>query len=206
MIDKTFWLGHATFRIEGSKVVYFDPWKLSDKEVGVKADIILITHDHYDHLSPDDVRKIQTKDTLIVTTADGAKKLSGNVKTVAPGDTITVEGVKIEAVPAYNLKKSYHPRANGWVGFVITLDGVRIYHAGDTDFVPEMKDLKNIDIALLPVGGTYTMDAREAVEAANAINPKTAVPMHWGDIVGSRRDAEYFRDHCKVPVKIIEKR
>jgi len=202
MLENIHWLGHASFRIEGEQVIYIDPWKVKD---GEKADLILITHSHHDHCSPEDVAKIRKDGTKIVTVADCESKLSGEVRVVAPGDRVTVHGIPIEAVPAYNIGKSFHPKANGWVGFVVTVDGTRIYHAGDTDRIPEM-DHVEADIALLPIGGTYTMTASEAAEASIAIGPKTAIPMHWGDIVGSKRDAKRFRELCagKVDVEILK--
>jgi L-ascorbate metabolism protein UlaG (beta-lactamase superfamily) len=191
MIEKIHWLGHDSFRLEGEVTVYIDPWKLPPNSP--KADIILITHDHYDHCSPEDVAKIQKADTVIVTIPAAARKLKGEVKTVKPGDKITVKGIEIEAVPAYNTDKPFHPKGAGHVGFIVTLGGKRIYHAGDTDFIPEMKGLK-VDIALLPVSGTYVMTAEEAAKAADAIKPEVAIPMHYGEIVGSERDAERFKN------------
>jgi len=191
MIENIHWLGHDSFRIDGPATIYVDPWQLP---AGVpQADLVLVTHDHYDHCSPEDVAKISKADTVIVTIAAAAKKLKGDVRVVKPGDSLTVKGIPIEVVPAYNVNKKFHPRDAGHVGFIITVDGQRIYHAGDTDFIPEMKDFK-VDIALLPVSGTYVMTADEAANAAKAINPKVAIPMHYGEIVGSREDAERFRE------------
>lgn len=192
------WLGHDTFRITGEKVVYTDPFKLKKKDT---ADIILITHEHYDHCSPEDVKKIQGPGTAIVTVADCAKKLTGDITVVKPGDTVTVKGVVIEAVPSYNTNKQFHTRERGWVGFVFTLGGQRIYLAGDTDHIPEMKNIR-ADIALLPVSGTYVMTADEAVRAALDIKPKIAVPMHFGSIVGSMDDAQRFADGLKGKVTV----
>ncbi len=199
-MEKIKWLGHATVQIKDRKVIYIDPWKLRGTEE--KADIILITHDHYDHCVPEDVAKIQDQKTVIITTADCAQKLSGDVRIISPGQKITVDDVEVEAVPAYNLDKDFHPKANGWVGFIVTVGGQRIYHAGDCDFIPEMAGIQ-ADIALLPVGGTYTMTAEEAAKAANAICPRYAVPMHYGTIVGSEADARKFEELCQVPVKIL---
>ena len=201
MLDRMTWLGHDVFKIDGSKSVYIDPYQI---DAGDKADLILVTHDHFDHCSPEDVEKVQQPETVIVTEKDSAQKLSGDVKTVKPGDSLTIDNVKIEAVPAYNTNKDFHPKANGWLGFVLEMDGVRIYHAGDTDFIPEMKDL-TVDIALLPVSGTYVMTADEAVEAALAIKPGVAVPMHYGAIVGDSTDADVFKAKLegKVDVRIL---
>lgn len=199
MLDKIKWLGHASFRIEGEKTIYIDPWKTGG---GPTADIILITHEHYDHCSVDDVEALAGEDTAIVTVSDCARKLGRDVTVIAPGEAVDVKGIRIEAVPAYNLNKSFHPRGAGWVGFVIEVEGTRIYHTGDTDFIPEMKDVK-ADIMLVPVGGTYTMTASEAAQAVKTVNPKIAVPMHFGDIVGEKRDAETFRKEAGVQVEVL---
>lgn len=196
------WLGHASFKISGEKVVYIDPWKLEGKNE--EADIILITHDHYDHCSLADIEKLRGSKTTVVAPPDAAKKITGDVREVKSGRNLTVKGIKIETYPAYNLEKSFHPRANGWLGYVITINGKRIYHTGDTDLIPEMDKIR-ADVVLLPVGGTYTMDAKQAAQAANRIKPKLAIPMHFGSIVGSSKDAEEFRSLCQVPVEILER-
>lgn len=190
MANKIHWLGHDGFRVDASRTIYFDPYAVSS---GKTADIVLITHEHYDHCSPDDIRRVSGEGTIIVTEADSAKKLKGDVRVIGPGASISLDGVRIQAVPAYNIGKKFHPKENGWLGFIVEVDGVRIYHAGDTDFIPEMKRFET-DIALLPVSGTYVMNAEEAVEAALAIRPKLAIPMHYGAIVGDRSDADRFRD------------
>ena len=203
MIRNVHWLGHDSFRLDGSKVVAFDPYELSES---FAADVICITHEHFDHCSPPDVAKIQKPDTVIVTDAASAKKLSGEIRIVKPGDRIEVSGVSIEVVPAYNTNKKFHPKSAGMLGFVVTLDGVRYYHAGDTDFIPEMETL-DVDVAFLPVSGTYVMDVEEAVQAARAIWPKVAVPMHYGAIVGSSEDAKRFRELLEgsIPVVVLPK-
>ncbi len=200
MVKNIHWLGHDSFRIAGPVTIYVDPWQLPAGSP--QADLILVTHDHYDHCSPEDVAKISKADTVIVTIAAAAKKFKGDVRVVKPGDSLTVKGIPIEVVPAYNVNKKFHPRDAGHVGFIFTVEGQRIYHAGDTDFIPEMKDCK-VDIALLPVSGTYVMTADEAASAAKAINPKVAIPMHYGEIVGSREDAERFQKLYEGEVVIL---
>ncbi len=196
---KIVWLGHDGFRIDGDKIVYFDPYQISP---GPKADLILVTHEHFDHCSPGDIAKIQKPETVIVTEKDSAKKLEGNVKIVRPGQTIDVDEIKIEAVSAYNTDKTFHPKENGWLGFIVEMEGVRIYHAGDTDFIPEMNQFE-VDIALLPVSGTYVMTAVEAIEAALAIRPKLAIPMHYGAIVGGDQDAKDFKIALEGKVEVL---
>lgn len=201
-VEKITWLRHASFRIDTGKVIYIDPFKISG---GPKADLILITHDHYDHCSPEDVEKILKPDTVIITEKSSVKKLSGDVREIRAGEATDVDGIRIEAVPSYNLNKKFHKANSQWIGFILEVDGVRIYHAGDTDHIPEMKDLK-VDIALLPVSGTYVMTAEEAVAAALDIQPKIAIPMHIGTLVGDMNDAEAFKKSLegKVDVRILE--
>jgi L-ascorbate metabolism protein UlaG (beta-lactamase superfamily) len=201
LLDGITWLGHASFKIAAPGVlIYVDPWKLKGAE---KADLILITHEHHDHLSVEDVQRIRKADTTIVTTATAAKQLTGDVRVVKAGDTLTVKGVRIQAVAAYNPAKQFHPRAAGGLGFLFTVGGRTIYHAGDTDATPEMSGIKT-DVALVPVGGKYTMTASEAAQAVNIFRPQVAAPMHWGDIIGARADAERFKAEATVPVEILE--
>ncbi len=203
MIDNIHWLGHASLRIDApTAVIYVDPWKLSGALP--PADLILITHDHYDHCSPEDIVRVRTDDTVIVANPSAAKKLSGPVRVARAGDELTAKGVKIRAVPAYNVDKTFHPKAAGHVGYVLTVDDTSIYIAGDTDVIPEMKDI-SADIAILPVSGTYVMTADQAVEAAGLIGPDIAIPVHYGEIVGSEADAQHFRDHAPCGVRIFQK-
>lgn len=201
---KVHWLGHDGFRIDSEKIIYFDPYQI---EAGPQADLILISHDHFDHCSPEDVAKIQGPETIIVTEKDSAEKLTGDVRILKPGETLSLAGVTIQGVPSYNTDKDFHPRKNGWLGFLVEVSGIRIYHAGDTDYIPEMKDLMKVDIALLPVSGTYVMTAEQAVKAALAIGPGLAIPMHYGATVGGNQDALDFKNalYGKVDVLILEK-
>jgi L-ascorbate metabolism protein UlaG (beta-lactamase superfamily) len=195
LLSRIKWLGHDGFEIvTDGPVLMIDPFQVNSDR---KADVILITHPHYDHCSVDDIARLATPSTVIVTEAESAAmlvtaKLGGDVRVVKPGDCLTVAGIPIEAVAAYNIDKSFHPKEKNWLGFVVTVEGVRIYHAGDTDMIPEMDHLA-VDIALLPVSGTYVMTADEAVAAARRIKPKTAIPMHYDSIVGTHADAERFR-------------
>jgi len=197
------WLGHDTFMIMGDGLIYTDPFKLKDKDIIRKADIILITHEHRDHCSPEDVKKIQGSNTTIITTPSCAAKLSGNIKKVKPGDSFSVGNIHIEAVPSYDIDKKYHKRENNDVGYIFTVKGLRLYFAGDTDLIPEMKAFKNINIAFLPVSGTYVMTAEEAVKAALDIKPDVAIPMHFGTIIGTRTDSEKFAEGLRGRVEVV---
>ncbi|MBI2134077.1 MBL fold metallo-hydrolase [Candidatus Woesearchaeota archaeon] len=199
------WLGHAGFKISSEKVIFVDPYKA---ETSDKADIILVTHPHYDHFSIEDIRQISKMETVIIGPEECRAAINTHkihhkeFKTILPGYTIAVYNCSITGVPAYNVTKHFHKKADGWVGFVIRTENRAIYHAGDTDFVQEMASIK-ADIAMLPVGGTYTMNAREAAQACNLIKPKIAIPMHYGSIIGSKTDAEVFTKsvaHSKVQV------
>lgn len=199
VIRKIHWLGHDTIWLEGSIDLCIDPFQISTTRA---AGLILITHEHFDHCSPDDVAKIQRKGTTIVTDAMSAEKLKGDIRIVSPGEKLQVKGVDLEVGPAYNTNKDFHPKKAAMLSFVVTLDGVRYYHAGDTDFIPEMKGL-SVDVAFLPVSGTYVMTAEEAVLAAHAIKPKLAIPMHYGAIVGSENDATKFKKALQGEVEVV---
>jgi len=207
MIENIHWLGHDSFRLDGSSTVYIDPWKLSAD--APPADLILITHGHYDHFSPDDIARLSTPRTTLIGPASVTAKVDGVAAvTLCAGETATVGGVTVAAVAAYNIDKFrqpgevFHPRAAGGLGYIVELDGRRIYHAGDTDAIPEMRDVR-CDVALLPVSGTYVMTAEEAAEACRMISAAAAVPMHYGDIVGTAADAARFEGLCGVPVTVL---
>jgi L-ascorbate metabolism protein UlaG (beta-lactamase superfamily) len=209
---KLSWLGHDGFRIENGRVVYIDPFKIEGG--GPKADLVLISHEHFDHCSLEDLKKIVTPTTIIIAHSQSKDELSKlkvkEIKIMKRGGKMNVDDVAIKAVPAYNINKFrepgrvFHPKEDGKLGFVVTIKGVRIYHAGDTDNIPEMKDI-SADIALLPVSGTYVMTAQEAAEAAAVINPKVAIPMHYGGTIGTPKDGESFKKLAKCEVKILQK-
>jgi len=210
MLENLHWLGHAAFRWEGSKIIYFDPWKLPLN--AKKGDFILISHEHFDHYSISDLKIISSKDAIIITTINLGKQLQGEsvlckeIKTLMPGNSIEISGIKITAVFSYNTNKQFHPKNSHKLGFIVDDVGRKIYHAGDTDLIPQMKDY-HCDLALLPVSGTYVMTADEAAQAALMIKPKIAVPMHYGEIIGSQKDAERFKDLLKgkIEVAILKK-
>ncbi len=196
------WLGHSTFRLEdGALQIYIDPYQLPARPP--KADVIFITHGHYDHFSPEDIAKIKKEGTTVFAPKDVAYQIGEATISVVPGQTTNLGDLKIRTVSAYNLNKKFHPKSNNWVGYIITLStGQKIYHAGDTDFIPEMKPVV-ADIALLPCGGTYTMTAAEAAEAANSFKPQVLIPMHWGSIVGSIDDAQQVKKLFKGETRIL---
>ncbi len=206
-----FWLGHSSFKIKNSKTIYIDPFQIKAQEV---ADIIFITHEHFDHCSMGDIEKIASVNTVVVTTPMAKAKLTNlkvrEIMTVKPGDKFGIDDVIFEVTNAYNINKFrspgvlFHPREDKMVGFILTIKNVRIYHTGDTDFIPQMEKIK-ADIILVPVSGTYVMTAEEAVQAVNMINPKIAIPMHYGSVVGNEEDAERFKNLAKCEVKILKR-
>jgi L-ascorbate metabolism protein UlaG (beta-lactamase superfamily) len=186
------WIGHASFRLATEDVVlYIDPWKLPSAQPD--ANLVFVSHGHFDHWSADDVAAVSQDTTAVVGPADVVESISGG-RVLRPGERIERAGACIDGVPAYNVDKDFHPKANGWLGAIIALGGTRVYYAGDTDRIPEMDALSEVDVALLPVGGTYTMNAAQAAEACQAIGARTALPYHWGDIVGTEADAQAFVD------------
>jgi len=208
---KISWLGHDGFKIKNTKTIYIDPYQI---KAGEEADIILITHEHFDHCSPGVVKKIASANTTIITTAVVKSQLSGTkakeIRAAKPGQKIVVDNVSIETVPSYNVNKFrsrgelFHSKQDQMLGFIINLDGVCIYHAGDCDSIPEMEGL-NVDIACLPVSGTYVMTAEEAAYATKRVKAKIAIPMHYGSIVGDERDAERFKKLAACEVRVLSK-
>jgi len=205
MLEGLTWFRQSAFRWKNDGlVVYVDPWGVSD---AVPADLILITHAHFDHFQPAEIERLRTPSTKIVAPKDVAAELSGDVTAVAPGESHEVGGLRFETVPAYNVveeRLDMHPRRNGWVGYVFEYQGRRYYHGGDTDALPELETLST-DVAMVPIGGTYTMDAEEAAAFVKAMAPGLAVPMHYGFVVGSPSRADVFRRQAApVPVEILE--
>ncbi len=211
------WLGHSGFLINNSKKIYIDPYNIPENSE--KADIILITHSHYDHCSFEDINKIIQEGTKIIMPADCQSKITRfetpiKMEVIQQGQELDLGDLKISAVPAYNIDKQFHPKDDAWLGYLIKMNDVLIYHAGDTDVIPEMQKLTGHRqegkefVALLPVGGRFTMSAEEAAEAANIIKPTLAIPMHYGSIVGTEKDAQDFLEFCKekeINAKILEK-
>ncbi len=195
------WLGHASFKITAGLNLYIDPWKLSTSTQD--ADILVVTHDHFDHYEPEDMAKVVNDSTQVLASADVAAKEAA-AKAMRPGDSLEISGITCHATAAYNTDKEFHPQANNWLGFIFDIEGKRIYFAGDTDETPEMLALTNIDLAMLPVGGTYTLTGAQAAAAVNKIAPKQALPYHWGDIVGDQSDAQTFADKATCPVTILQ--
>jgi L-ascorbate metabolism protein UlaG (beta-lactamase superfamily) len=194
----------STLLVTNGKVLWVDSFQVDHGDP--KADVLLITHAHADHCSPGDVQKVMKPGTVVVGPPDCISKVpvdEANKIAVMPGDRRTLDGFSIDVVPAYNIDKPFHPKANNWVGYIVSVGGRRIYHAGDTDRIPEMKTFET-DVAFLPIGGTYTMNAQEAAAAASEdIKPKIAVPMHYGAVVGSDADAQSFSELCTTSVAIL---
>jgi L-ascorbate metabolism protein UlaG (beta-lactamase superfamily) len=200
MLDKLHWLGHASFRLDGPPAIYIDPWKL--KGSPGQADLILVSHDHHDHCSPEDVERVRGPNTVVIANPSAAAKLGPGVTVMRAGETQTAGDVTVEAVPAYNIGKRFHPKEAGGVGYVVAVGGMRLYFAGDTDLIPEMDQVK-CDIALLPVSGTYVMTADEAARAAAHIRPHIAIPMHYGaGVAGTEADARRFADLCAPEIEV----
>ncbi len=203
-------LCHSSIKISKEKVIYIDPFRI-DKNYN-DADIIFITHDHYDHYSEEDIDKIKKQDAVIVAPEELLTKLlrkgfrQDYIVTVEPNHKYMVESIEFTTVPAYNTNKQFHPKENGWIGYIIEIKGTKYYIAGDTDVTEENKQIK-CDVAFVPVGGTYTMDFKEAAYLVNEIEPKVAVPIHYGSVVGTNQDAIDFSKllNPKIECKILMK-
>lgn len=210
MLENIEVLCHSSIKINKEKIMYIDPFRINKNYND--ADIIFITHDHYDHYSEEDIDKIKKQDTIIVAPKKLFTKIlekgfeKDNIITVEPNKKYNVKGINFETIPAYNINKQFHPKENAWVGYIIELEGVKYYIAGDTDITPENKEVK-CDVAFVPVGGTFTMNYKEAAELVNEIKPKVAVPIHYGSIVGTEQDAIDFSKllnsdiECKILMK-----
>jgi L-ascorbate metabolism protein UlaG (beta-lactamase superfamily) len=213
LFESVTWLGHSGFLIRAGRAhVYIDPYRVP--EGAPAADVILVTHHHYDHFSPQDVERLSTDRTWLIGPPTVAERVAGQVVSIAPGQLVepdNVRGIDVRGVAAYNTSKRdkdgnpFHPREAGGLGFDLRVRGERLYHAGDTDVIPEMDEVHGVEVALLPVSGVYVMTAGEAAEAARRIAPKVAVPMHWGDHIGTRADATAFARKAPVEVRILDK-
>lgn len=193
----------SSIKILGSKILYFDPYCL--KNDTNDADIIFITHDHYDHFDVESIKKIKKENTIIVVPKTLEKEVEKlfkieNIFVVTPMNSYMIDDIKFKTISAYNINKAFHPKENGWVSYIVTMDETSYYIMGDTDITPEAKKVKT-DILFIPIGGTYTMNKEEAVELTNIIEPKIAVPIHYGKVVGSKTDADYFVKNISSKVK-----
>lgn len=196
---------HSSIRIDEGKIIYIDPFKITEENYD--ADIILITHSHFDHYSVEDIRKVMKSDTVIVCpeSMNETSELGIEVKKVSPNEKLEVHGINIETVPAYNKMKPFHPKKNGWVGYIIdSPEHERIYIAGDTDINEDNKQVK-CDIAMLPAGGVFTMNAKEAAKLANTIRPKYAIPIHYGSVAGNADDGEKFSKAVDSDIEVVIK-
>ena len=206
LFDSVQVLYHSSIRIAGERVVYVDPFGVEEERHD--AGLILITHDHYDHFSPEDIQKVRKADPVLVPPASTAQRAAelgcSESHVIAPGQVLEVLGLSLEAVAAYNPGKPYHPRENGWVGYLLTMGGARYYIAGDTDDTPEARRVR-CDLALFPVGGTYTTDAAQAAQVVNAIRPLAAVPTHYAAIVGSAADGRRFMEGLDTGIACRER-
>ena len=198
-------LCHSSIRFDKGEVIYFDPFKIEENYKD--ADVIFITHDHYDHYSEEDIDKVVNNDTIIVAPEDLLTKLlkkgfeKENIVLVTPNESYTVKGLEFQTIQAYNTNKQFHPKANEWVGYLIKIEGITYYIAGDTDITEENRNVK-CDVAFVPVGGTFTMDYREAAKLINEIKPKIAVPTHYGSIVGDKEDGVRFANLIERDVEV----
>lgn len=203
MLENIEVLCHSSIKLNKEKVIYFDPFEIENEYND--ADIIFITHSHYDHYSEKDIKKIKKEDTIIVVPEDLKTTVNDfeekNIITVKPNQKYSIEDIEFETIPAYNTNKKFHPKENGWVGYILNIQNTRYYIAGDTDITEENQKVK-CDIAFVPIGGTYTMDYKEAAELTNKIKPQIVIPTHYGKIVGSKQDAINFSKLIDYPIKL----
>lgn len=199
-------LCHSSIKIESEgKIIYLDPFRI--KEEIHDADIIAVTHSHYDHFSEEDISKVKNEKTMILVTSDLVERSielgfnKENITVVMPNNSYKVLDIQIDTIPAYNINKKFHPKENNWVGYILKLEGKHVYIAGDTDITQENKNVK-CDIALVPVGATYTMNFKEAAELVNVIKPEIVIPMHYGEIVGEKEDAIKFKEIVNNNIKV----
>jgi len=205
MLQGFTWFRQSAYLWRGDGLtLYIDPWQVTTDDV---ADLVLITHAHFDHFQPEEIEKVSGPSTKVVAPASFAADVPGDVTPVAPGDAVEVAGVRIQALPAYNVHEErleMHPKANNWVGYLLELGGHTYYHAGDTDHLPELESVRT-DVAFVPIGGTYTMDTHEAADLVRAMSPGLAVPMHYGFVVGEPSDAERFaKEAAPVEVRTLQ--
>ncbi len=183
---------HSSIRVESGKVMYFDPFQITEESHD--ADIIFVTHDHFDHFNVEDIKKVEKEDTVFVIPECMYNLLGGeNVVIVNPGETTEIEGYPVEVIPSYNVGKQFHPKEKGYVAYIVTVEGKRLFVAGDTDINEDNKKVR-CDIAFLPIGGKYTMDYKEAAELANILRPELVIPTHYGNVAGDKKDGERFRE------------
>lgn len=203
MLENIEVLCHSSIKLNKEKVIYFDPFEIENEYND--ADIIFITHSHYDHYSEKDIKKIKKEDTIIVVPEDLKTTVNDfeekNIITVKPNQKYSIEDIEFETIPAYNTNKKFHPKENGWVGYILNIQNTRYYIAGDTDITEENQKVK-CDIAFVPIGGTYTMDYKEAAELTNKIKPQIVIPTHYGKIVGSKQDVINFSKLIDYPIKL----
>ena len=197
---------HSSIKIKKDKTIYIDPYRI--KEEQHDADYIFVTHPHYDHLSTEDILKASRPETIYIVTEDSKQQLNeigvsdNNIAIVKPNNNYEIERIKFETVPAYNINKEFHPKENNWVGYIINLDGTKYYIAGDTDDIEEIEKI-NCDAAFLPIGGTYTMNTKEAADLANRLDCKVIVPIHYGELVGTKEDLENFLELTNKHVEVL---
>lgn len=199
-------LCHSSIKLNGTKTIYIDPYKIENQTND--ADYIFCTHSHYDHFSPEDIKKIineKTKLIIVESSREDALELvdENRLLIVSPNNKYKIDDIEFETTYAYNENKMFHPKENNWVGYLINLDNTKYYIAGDTDNIKEIQNI-TCDVALIPIGGKFTMNYKEASELANKINSKVIIPTHYGTIIGTKEDAQKFKELVKEKdVKVL---